>query len=536
MSNNTDFKNDEANLINNSIPYDDMIDKAKKEYKDDVKGDTKNLMEEIMKNIENLPATETDMNFQYFANPDKLIPGDKIQYFDKEQYKNETHHESEKYNNRTESLNDYTKNDYSKNDYSKNDYSKNDSKQQTETKDMNTYSAAPKGGSYGPSYGDGPSYATEQPPDDKYCGFGSEEELNLGKLDMLRKLGELTQHGVKLSQNYNMKSDYKAMKYEYELHRSIKDKHNGVKWLSNLLLNVTYGMEIANEAFNPFEFRLKGWSEQMNEDVDDYYDVLGELYEKYFKSGKPVPPELKLVFMMGASAVKFHIAHTALGKIPSLTEAMAQNPELAKKLNEQAIANKIKEQHDKHKETFDGKLDEQHQNARKKAEELQMLKDKQNEMLKSQQHSQQTQQQFIQQQQLQQQFMQQQMMEQQAMQQQLFTKQRQLETLQKQLNQQRSDSRSMYTNTSEKKSRQQKTMLKPVVPDSIRNKFSITRKTQMNNSNPVEDFNYIQIDPDIENIINDKLNDTQSLISDNDSRESKESKGSKRRKTIRINT
>lgn len=534
MSNNTDFKNDEANLIGNSIAHDDMIDKAKKEYKDDVKVDSKNMMEEIMKNLDKLPATETDMNFQYFANPDKLVPPDKIQYFDKSQsYNNDKSRDSEKYNyHQTESLNDYTKNDYTKSE------SKNDNRQRTETRETSNI-MAPKGGSYGPSYGEGPSFATEQPPvEDRYYGFGSEEELNLAKLDMLRKLGELTQHGVKLSQNYNMKSDYKAMKYEYDLHRSIKDKHNGVKWLSNLLLNVTYGMEIANEAFNPFEFKLKGWSEQMNEDIDDYYDVLGELYEKYFKAGKPVPPELKLMFMMGASAVKFHIAHTALGKIPSLTEAMAQNPELAKKLNEQAIANKIKEQHDKHKETFDNKLEEQQQNARKKAEELQMLKDKQTEILKSQQQSQQAQQQFMQQQQMQQQFMQQQMMEQQVMQQQLLTKQRQLESLQKQLNLQRSDTKSMYTNTSEKKSRQQQKMMsRPVVPDSLKNKFSVTRKTQSSTSNPLDDFNKVQMNPDFEDIINDSLNDNQSMISDNDSRASKDSKNSRKRKpVIRINT
>ena len=78
-------------------------------------------------------------------------------------------------------------------------------------------------------------------------------------------------------------------------------------------------------------------------------------------------------------------------------------------------------------------------------------------------------------------------------------------------------------------------MSRPVVPDSLKNKFSITRKTQMNNSNPLDDFNHIQIDPDVENMINDGVNDTQSMISD-DSRESKNSRASKRRKAIRINT
>ena len=332
------------------------------------------------------------------------------------------------------------------------------------------------------------------------------------------------------------------MKYEYELHRSIRDKHNGVKWLSNLLLNITWGVEIANDAFNPFEFELKGWSDQMNDDIDEYYDVLGELYEKYFKAGKPIPPEFKLLFMMGASAVKFNIAHRTLGKIPNLSEALSQNPELAKKLNEQAVSENIKKQYEKQKETFDKKLDDQHDTARKKSEELQFLKDKQSELLKSHQKTQQTQKDFMEQQAAQQQYMQQQMFQQQVMQQQLLEKQKHLEMLQKQLNQQRSDSRSMYTNntqTTEKK-RGQKTMQPPVIPDSLKNKFSLKRKdlSQPNNlfeynnatnigvgAIPMNDkFN---ITPDVEDILDNKLNDTHSIISDNDSFMSRGSKGSK---------
>ena len=66
----------------------------------------------------------------------------------------------------------------------------------------------------------------------------------LKKLDMLRKLGELAQYGVKLSQNYNMNSDYFAMKYEYELHKNIRAKQNSVNWMSSLMLNCIYGIEI----------------------------------------------------------------------------------------------------------------------------------------------------------------------------------------------------------------------------------------------------------------------------------------------------
>src|SRR5205814_891375 len=124
-------------------------------------------------------------------------------------------------------------------------------------------------------------------------------------------------------------------------------------------------------------------------------------------------------------------------------------PTLAQKLNEQSISNKVKEQYDKQKEIFDKASAKQHDIARQKVSDLQMLKEKQTEFLNMQNESQNNQQ-FMQQQFMQQQFMQQQMMQQQIMQQQILEKQKQLEELQKQLNQQRSDSRSMYTTNTNK--------------------------------------------------------------------------------------
>ena len=65
----------------------------------------------------------------------------------------------------------------------------------------------------------------------------SEEGKMLKRLDMLRKLGELAQYKVKLSQNYNMNSDYFTMKYEYQLHTNIRAKQNYINWTSSLMLN-----------------------------------------------------------------------------------------------------------------------------------------------------------------------------------------------------------------------------------------------------------------------------------------------------------
>ena len=39
--------------------------------------------------------------------------------------------------------------------------------------------------------------------------------------------------------------------------------------------------EFLNNKFDPFDIKLDGWSEAVNENVDDYDDVFGELHEKY---------------------------------------------------------------------------------------------------------------------------------------------------------------------------------------------------------------------------------------------------------------
>lgn len=555
MSNNNDDQK-EPNLFGNTVSYDQIREKSNND-------NDKNALEEIMKNLDNNETTQTEMMWHLFANQNKLVPEDEMRHFEKPQ-RQERHSEPEQ-KHHTETINDYVA---------------------TATKPTPFIPQTPKPSAYGPSFGEGPSIA-EDTSGIQFGGFATEEELNLAKLHMLRNLGELTQYGVKLSQNYNMKSDYKAMKYEYELHRSIRDKHNGVKWLSNLMLNVCYGAELANENFNPFEFKLKGWHEQMEDDIDEYYDVLGELYEKYFKAGKPIPPELKFILMVGGSAVKFHIAHAQLSKAPTLTDELSQNPELARKLHEQSVTSKMKANNEKQKGIFEKGIEKGHEEARKKAEDLQMLKNKHDEYLKMQQQTQNEQQQEMQKQMMQQRFMQQQVMQQQMMQQQILDKQKQLEDIQKQLNMQRSDVRSSYTNNSSNK---QKTMTKPIVPDSLKNRFSLKSKPQNpyesssftpsfknsesqnysnsfatpskkgeyddahNNAynmgfggimspdqlqNKINDNDSVSsIDKNIDKLITDALNDNQSVISDDGSYASRASarKTRKRKQTIKINT
>ena len=501
---NTEADNLEPNMMNLSLNQ--IKERSMNESEKD---------NEVAKNIDLLKTTETDMQFEYFANKEKLVPEDQVKYYDRKLY----NQSNGVYND----INDYIK---------PNVQPINSQPAQPQYQDVHTDTNVyePKASNYGPSFGSGPSNMESGQSNE----FASEEEELLAKLDMLRKLGELTTYGVKLSQNYHMKSDYKSMKYEYELHKSIRDKQNGVKWLSNMMMNVCWGIELGNDYFNPFDFKLKGWSDQLSEDQADYYDVFGELYEKWFKSGKPIPPEIKLFFMLSGSAIRYHLASTQMNSLPNLGDVINKNPNLAEKLRQQAASDKIKEQNSKQRETINNASAKQHDDANKKASDIQMLREKQQEYERMKQNM--MQQEIMQKQQMEMMMQQKQseMMQRQA--EQLMKRQQQLDELEMRLQSQMSDNRSAYSKPS------QKVMKPPRIPTSLRGLGSQQTPQQMNKSqhefvrqqqieqqkkqmkdqeikrlNDMETVSHdgksvVNINPNLNNIIDDKIHDDISKI------------------------
>ncbi len=304
--------------------------------------------------------TETDMMFNMFANSEKMVSEDQVQEFEKG-----VSLETDNHYHNTDDIDDLIDSEDNYSDHNSVSYDQNNNTQYTDNFQKNVH--------YQDNRNDTHEEINKEPIKE------SKEEKMLKKLDMLRKLGELAQYGVKLSQNYNINSDYDTMKYEYELHRSIRAKRNGVNWMSSMMMNCVYGLEMLNEKYDPFSIKLKGWSEQMNSEQETYYDVFGELYEKYSKPGKSVPPEIKLMLMISGSAIKFHLANTLMGSMPNLQEKFSQNPELAQKLREQAARDKLKKQAEQRNMSFNKNMNMQHDIATQKARDIEMLKRKKQE-------------------------------------------------------------------------------------------------------------------------------------------------------------
>ena len=80
-----------------------------------------------------------------------------------------------------------------------------------------------------------------------------------------------------------------------------------------------------NDKYDPFDFKLSGWSEHMSVEVDSYDDVLEELYEKYKGKGTSMPPEIKLVLLMVTSASAFHFTKS-YAQNSAIETALKNNP------------------------------------------------------------------------------------------------------------------------------------------------------------------------------------------------------------------
>jgi hypothetical protein len=157
------------------------------------------------------------------------------------------------------------------------------------------------------------------------------QETRMKKIELLRKLAEIKAKGFSLTKEYDFNSSIEEMEYEFALLKSFVDKRNGVKIFKSGLLQAVSVIEFLNDKYDPFDFHLQGWGEHMSVEVDSYDDVLEELYEKYKGTGKGMPPEVKLLLLLTASAGAFHFSKTQ-SSIPGLEQTLSRNPELVSKL------------------------------------------------------------------------------------------------------------------------------------------------------------------------------------------------------------
>jgi len=159
----------------------------------------------------------------------------------------------------------------------------------------------------------------------------SSDEIKQQKRELLFKYERHRKRNSNMDyKNLSMNDSLEEIKLEVDKITHSKKLDASVKFQRKLLMAAVTGVEFLNNRFDPFNIQLDGWSESVNNDLDDYDETFEELYEKYKGSGE-IAPELKLMFMLVGSGFMFHLSKTLFkSSLPGMQDIMKDNPDLMK--------------------------------------------------------------------------------------------------------------------------------------------------------------------------------------------------------------
>src|SRR5210317_881533 len=173
---------------------------------------------------------------------------------------------------------------------------------------------------------DEPTTAQEEQPSKGYSSVDEEQA------DLINKLGRLEKKGFAVNKRLNAYSNVEELRTEVKRITYSIDVEQSIRFSRRMLVACVTGLEFLNKRYNPFEIQLEGWSESVMENVDDYDGVFEELYVKY-RSKVNVAPEVKLIMMLGGSAMMFHLTNSMFkAAIPNMNDVIKQNPDLVKNM------------------------------------------------------------------------------------------------------------------------------------------------------------------------------------------------------------
>lgn len=152
------------------------------------------------------------------------------------------------------------------------------------------------------------------------------------KADLLNKIARLAKKGLHTSSRLNIYSDIEEIRTEYKRLTYAIEVDRAIRFQRRILVACVTGLEYLNKRFDPFDLQLDGWSESVMENQEDYDSVFEELYNKY-NTKVNVAPEVKLIMMVGGSAMMFHLTNSMFkAAMPDMNKVLKQNPDLVKNM------------------------------------------------------------------------------------------------------------------------------------------------------------------------------------------------------------
>lgn len=157
-------------------------------------------------------------------------------------------------------------------------------------------------------------------------------------LTKLRRLEAQDIRGARMTMG-NSLADIKA---EHDRLTDSRNLEASVRFQRNALMTFVTGVEMVNDKFGnrlPMKPRLKGWSESVHTNIEDFDDIFEELYDLYKDTAK-VHPVIRLVGTLGVSATMYHLTNTMAERsgIPGMADLLHENPELQRQFAAAAAA------------------------------------------------------------------------------------------------------------------------------------------------------------------------------------------------------
>lgn len=156
-------------------------------------------------------------------------------------------------------------------------------------------------------------------------------------LTILERMDRKGISGTKMS----MSNTLEEINSEVSRRKDSKGLEASLRFQRSMLTTVTSGMEFLNSRYDPLGLHLDGWSEQVNENIEDYDEIFEELYDKY-KDKSKVAPEVRLILSLGLSAGMCHVTNTMFkSRMPGMDDILRNNPNLAREFAQAAARESV---------------------------------------------------------------------------------------------------------------------------------------------------------------------------------------------------
>jgi hypothetical protein len=186
--------------------------------------------------------------------------------------------------------------------------------------------ASSGGGWFGAGSSSGGAAALEQPKE--YLTPEQELAKKTEGLTLLERMDRKGVGGTKMT----IANTLDEINAEVARRKDSKGLEASIRFQRSMLTTVTSGMEFLNSKYDPLGVALDGWSEQVNENIEDYDEIFEELYDKY-KDKSKVAPEVRLIMSLGLSAAMCHVTNTMFkSKMPGMDDLLKRNPDLARQM------------------------------------------------------------------------------------------------------------------------------------------------------------------------------------------------------------